>query len=63
MKIYLHFTKGSGKINMVYSGSLEQNYDSLRMIHGNFNMDSASIILCTQKFIIYQRKRDCSFYR
>ena len=40
----LAFTKGSGKMNMIYSGSLEQNYDSLRMILGNFNMDSASII-------------------
>jgi hypothetical protein len=39
----LVFTKGSGKINMNYSGSLEQNYDSLRMLFGNFNMDSASI--------------------
>ena len=39
----LAFTKGTGKINMIYSGSLEQNYDSIRMIFGNFNMDSASI--------------------
>jgi hypothetical protein len=36
------FTSGSGKINMVYSGSLESNYDSARTITGNFNMDSAS---------------------
>jgi AsmA-like C-terminal region len=40
----LAFSNGYGKINVVYSGSLEQNYDSLRMIHGNFDMDSASII-------------------
>ncbi len=40
----LAFTGGSGRINMAYSGSLEQNYDSLRMIFGNFNMDSASIV-------------------
>ncbi len=40
----LAFTGGSGRINMAYSGSLEQNYDSLRMIFGNFNMDSASMV-------------------
>lgn len=40
----LAFTGGSGRINMAYSGSLEQNYDSLRMIFGNFSMDSASIV-------------------
>jgi AsmA-like C-terminal region len=40
----LAFTGGSGKINMAYSGSLEQNYDSLRTILGNFNMDSASLV-------------------
>jgi len=39
----LAFTKGSGKINLVYSGSLEKNYDSLRMLTGVFNLDSASI--------------------
>jgi hypothetical protein len=39
----LAFTKGSGKINLVFSGSLENNYDSLRMLTGNFNLDSASI--------------------
>jgi hypothetical protein len=40
----LAFSNGYGKINVTYTGSLEQNYDSLRMIHGNFNMDSASIM-------------------
>ena len=39
----LAFTKGSGKINLVYSGSLEQSYDSLRMITGSFTLDSAAI--------------------
>lgn len=39
----LAFTKGSGKINLMYSGSLEKNYDSLRMLTGVFNLDSASI--------------------
>ncbi len=39
----LAFTKGSGKINLVYSGSLEKNYDSLRKLTGTFNLDSASI--------------------
>lgn len=37
------FTKGTGMLNMVYSGSLEKNYDSLRMLNGNFNLDSAGI--------------------
>ena len=39
----LAFTKGTGKINLVYSGSLETNYDSLRMLTGNFTLDSAAI--------------------
>jgi AsmA family len=39
----LAFTKGSGKINMSYSGSLERNYDSLRSINGTFRMDSAGL--------------------
>jgi uncharacterized protein involved in outer membrane biogenesis len=39
----LVFTNGSGKINLVYSGSLEKNYDSLRILTGTFNLDSASI--------------------
>lgn len=47
----LAFSKGSGKINLIYSGSLEQNYDSLRMILGNFNMDSASIIYIPRNLI------------
>jgi hypothetical protein len=37
----LLFTKGSGKINLSYSGSLEKSFDSLRMISGTFNLDSA----------------------
>ena len=39
----LAFEKGSGKINLIYSGSLESNYDSLRKLTGTFNLDSASI--------------------
>ena len=39
----LAFTKGSGKINLIFSGSIEQNYDSLRTLTGTFNLDSASI--------------------
>jgi hypothetical protein len=39
----LAFSKGNGKINLVYIGSLEKSYDSLRMISGNFNMDSATL--------------------
>jgi uncharacterized protein involved in outer membrane biogenesis len=40
----LAFSRGNGKINLVYNGSLEKSYDSLRMISGNFNMDSATLI-------------------
>jgi hypothetical protein len=37
------FKTGKGKIDLVYNGSLETNYDSLRMVYGNFNLDSVSI--------------------
>jgi AsmA-like C-terminal region len=37
------FTKGSGNFNFIYSGSLEKNYDSLRTLTGNINLDSAAI--------------------
>jgi uncharacterized protein involved in outer membrane biogenesis len=37
------FKNGSGKIDLVYSGSLENNYDSLRILTGIFHLDSASI--------------------
>jgi uncharacterized protein involved in outer membrane biogenesis len=37
------FTKGSGNLNLFYSGSLEKIYDSLRMLNGNINLDSATI--------------------
>ncbi len=40
----LAFTKGSGKLDLRYSGSLEQSYDSLRMIAGTFNIDSAGLL-------------------
>jgi hypothetical protein len=39
----LAFTKGTGNFNFNYSGSLEKNYDSLRMLTGNINLDSATI--------------------
>jgi AsmA-like C-terminal region len=39
----LVFTKGSGRINMIYSGSLEKTYDSLRSISGTFDLDSATL--------------------
>ncbi len=39
----LSFTKGSGKLNMIYNGSLETSYDSARMISGNLNLDSATL--------------------
>ncbi len=40
----LSFTGGSGKLNLTYNGSLEANYDSLRMIAGTFNLDSAALL-------------------
>jgi len=39
----LAYTKGSGKINLVYNGSMENSYDSLRMLTGSFSLDSAAI--------------------
>jgi hypothetical protein len=39
----LAFVSGSGKIDLVYSGSLESNYDSSRTITGNFNLDSGKM--------------------
>ncbi len=39
----LSFENGHGKINMLYSGSLESSYDSSRMISGIFSLDSATI--------------------
>jgi hypothetical protein len=40
----LAFTKGSGRLNLSYNGSLEGDYDSLRMISGTFNIDSAGLL-------------------
>ena len=40
----LTFTKGTGKLDLTYSGSLEKTYDSLRMISGTFNLDSAGLL-------------------
>jgi AsmA-like C-terminal region len=37
------FTKGSGNLNLFYNGSLEKIYDSLRVLNGNINLDSATI--------------------
>jgi hypothetical protein len=39
----LAFNKGSGKINLLYSGSLDSEYDSSRKLSGTFNLDSAMI--------------------
>ena len=58
----LAFTKGSGKINLIYSGSLEKNYDSLRMLTGIFNLDSAVHQLCSKKFAFYQWQGNYPFY-
>lgn len=40
----LAFTKGRGKLDLTYNGSLEKTYDSLRMINGTFSMDSAGLL-------------------
>jgi uncharacterized protein involved in outer membrane biogenesis len=39
----LAFKRGKGNLNLVYNGSLEKKYDSLRMITGSLNMDSAEL--------------------
>jgi uncharacterized protein involved in outer membrane biogenesis len=52
----LSFTKGSGNINLVYSGSLENSYDSLRMVSGTFNMDSASMNYLPRSLLLTKGK-------
>jgi AsmA-like C-terminal region len=52
----LSFTNGSGNINMVYSGSLENNYDSIRMVSGTFNMDSATMNYLPRSLLLTKGK-------
>jgi hypothetical protein len=40
----LAFTKGSGQLDLRYAGSLEQTYDSSRMISGTLHIDSAGLL-------------------
>lgn len=57
----LAFTGGSGTINIAYSGSLESNYDSLRMVNGYFNMDSASLTYMPRNLQLSKGKGDIRF--
>ncbi len=57
----LSFTKGSGKINMAYSGSLESNFDSLRMVSGIFNLDSANINYVPRNLLLTNGKGTIRF--
>lgn len=57
----LSFTNGRGKINMIYSGSLETNYDSLRIVSGKFSLDSATINYIPRNLILTQGKGDIRF--
>ncbi len=50
------FDKGLGQINLLYSGSLESNYDSLRMVTGRFNLDSATIAYLPRNLLFTQGK-------
>lgn len=50
------FSNGKGKINMLYSGSLEANYDSLRSVSGNFNLDSATINYVPRNLLLTRGK-------
>ncbi len=52
----MSFTKGSGKINLIYNGSLEKSYDSLRMLTGNFTLDSAAINYVPRNLVFTQGK-------
>jgi hypothetical protein len=38
------FNGGTGRIDFVYNGSLETDYDSLRMVNGNFQLDSGKLL-------------------
>ncbi len=52
----LSFLSGRGNINMVYSGSLETNYDSSRSVSGNFGLDSAAINYIPRNLLLTQGK-------
>lgn len=57
----LAFTKGSGKIDLNYSGSLEKNYDSLRSITGTFRMDSAVLNYVPRNLLLTDGKGTIRF--
>ena len=39
----LAFTRGTGKLNLAYSGSLEKHYDSLRLLTGSISLHDAGL--------------------
>jgi len=59
----LAFTKGKGRLDIIYSGSLEQNYDSLRSITGTFNMDSAGLNYIPRNLLLTNGKGVIRFAR
>jgi hypothetical protein len=46
----LTFTAGTGKINLTYSGSLEKEYDSSRLLTGSFTMSDADLLYVPRHF-------------
>jgi hypothetical protein len=57
----LVFTQGSGRLNMVYSGSLEKTYDSLRSITGTFVLDSATLNYVPRNLLLTNGKGQIRF--
>jgi len=47
----LSFPSGSGRVDLLYNCSLESQYDSLRMLSGSFNLDSATIQYVPRKLL------------
>ncbi len=52
----LSFQNGMGKLDFRYSGSLEKDYDSLRMIAGSLQLDSASILYVPRNLLFTRGK-------
>ena len=50
------FTKGRGKMNLMYRGSLETAYDSSRSINGEIHIDSASITYLPRNLLFARGK-------
>ncbi len=59
----LTFTGGTGKIDLAYSGSLEKEYDSSRLLTGSITLADADLLLCATTFSICSGQRGDPLYR